>query len=103
MWWRRSPSPNAKSPSPQWLLKALGPTCSATRKATAIPWSAQALQEGFAGDQKLFAGASHSHMLMQWVFQRLIRWLICQKGEFKGAWRRDGDRRVAWTLQPLPK
>ena len=38
-----------------------------------IPWPAQALQEGCAGDQPLFAGTAHAHMTLEWVFHRLVR------------------------------
>ena len=38
-------------PLPQWLLKALGPQSATARKAGPIPWLAQVLQEGCAGDQ----------------------------------------------------
>ena len=42
-------------PLPQWLLKALGPQSATARKAGPIPWSAQVLQEGCAGDQPVFS------------------------------------------------
>ena len=57
---------------PQWLLKALGPTSAAARKAALVPWSAQALQEGCGRYQPLFAGVSHAHMTLEWVFRRLV-------------------------------
>ena len=37
-------------PLPQWLLKALGPQSATARKAGPIPWSAQVLKQGCAGD-----------------------------------------------------
>ena len=43
--------PNDPPPLPQWLLKALSPQSATARKAGPIPWSAQVLQEGCAGDQ----------------------------------------------------
>ena len=43
--------PNDLPPLPQWLLKALGPRSATALKAGPIPWSAQVLQEGCAGDQ----------------------------------------------------
>ena len=49
-WWRPPPAA-PKLTLPQWLLKALGPSSAAARKAAMVPWSAQALQEGCANDR----------------------------------------------------
>ena len=101
-WWRPTPpSPPPKLTLPQWLLKALGPTFAAAHKAALVPWSAQALQEGCARDQPLFAGALHAHVTLEWVFPRLrcqIRW----HGENKGTWWQDSERGGAWTRRPVP-
>ena len=43
------------TPLPQWLLKALGPQFATARKAGPIPWSAQVLEQGCAGDQPVFS------------------------------------------------
>ena len=63
-------------PLPQWLLKALGPLSATARKAGPIPWSAQVLQEGCAGDQPVSPRPPNSHMTVMWIFRRLIRCLI---------------------------
>ena len=60
--------PPPKLTLPQWLLKALGPTSAAARKAPMVPWSAQALQEG-CRDQPLFSGTS-----LYWVANRPVVW-----------------------------
>ena len=44
--------PNDPPPLPQWLLS---PHSATARKAGPIPWSAQVLQEGCAGDQPVFS------------------------------------------------
>ena len=49
-------------PLPQWLLKALGPQSTTAQKAGPIPWSAQVLEQGCAGDQPVFSCPPHSHM-----------------------------------------
>ena len=63
-WWTRGTGtgkfrlltpPMTPPPLPQWLLKALGPQSATARKAGPIPWSAQVLQEGCAGDQPVFS------------------------------------------------
>ena len=86
------PPPQVHLILPQLLLKALEPTTSTARKAVGVPWSALALQQGCAGDQPLFVGASHAHMTPQWVFWRLVRCLIRRLGDGKGAWKKDTDR-----------
>ena len=45
------PNPPTTLTLPQCLLKTLGPTSGAARKATLVPWSAEALQEGCARDR----------------------------------------------------
>ena len=62
--------PPPKIPLLQWHSKALGPSFAAARKATVVPWFAQALQERCARNQSLYAGATHTHMTMEWVFRR---------------------------------
>ena len=102
-WWRPTPpNPPSKLTLPKWLLKALGPTSAAARKATLVPWPEQALQEGCARDRPLFAGGSHAHMTLDWVFRRLVRCQSRRHGKNKGTWRRDGERGGAWTWHPLP-
>ena len=64
---------------PQWLLNAPGPQSATARKVGAIPWSAQVLEQGSAGDQPVFASTAHSHMTIMWIFRRLIRCLIRRK------------------------
>ena len=87
-------------PPPQWLLKALGPQSATARKAGPIPWSAQVLQEGCAGDQRV--PPPHSHMTVMWIFQRLIRCLIRRKeGEHRGTWGKDASRGGVWVYKPL--
>ena len=41
-------------------------------------------------------------MTPEWVFRRLVCCQIRRHGETKGAWRRDTQRRGAWTWQSLP-
>ena len=67
-----------------------------------VPWSARALQEGCTRHQPLFWDASHAHITLEWVFRRLVGCPIRRHGENKGTWRRDSDRRGAWTWRPLP-
>ena len=86
------PPPPQKLTLPQSLLKPLGRTSVAARKATMVPCSAQALQEGCARDQPLFSGATHAHTTLEWVFRRLVRCQIRRHGEKKGTWRRDGKQ-----------
>ena len=103
MWWRPTPpNPPNKLTLPHWLLKTLGPTSAAACKAILVPWSAQALQEGCAKDQPLFAGASHVHMTLEWVFGRSVRCPIRRHSENKGSWRRSNELGSAWTWHPLP-
>ena len=60
--------PNDPPALPQRPLKALGTQSATARKARPIPWSAQVLQEGCAGDQPLFSSPPHSHMTVMWIF-----------------------------------
>ena len=72
-------------PLPQWLLNGPGPQSATTRKAGAIPWSAQVLEQGCAGDQPVFSSPPHSHMTVMWIFRRLIQCLIRRReGEHRG-------------------
>ena len=96
-------APNHPPPLPQWLLKALGPQSATARKAGPIPWSAQVLEQGCAGDQLVFSSPPHSHMTVMWIFRRLIRCLIRRKeGEHKGPWCKDASRGGVWVWKPLP-
>ena len=69
---RKNPLPQ-KITLPQRVVKALGPGLTATRKAQVIPWSTQALQDNCAKEQPLFAGRTHTHMTLECVFRRLVR------------------------------
>ena len=62
--------PQSPPPLPPWLLKALGPQSASARKAGPIPWSAQVLEEGCAGDQPVFFSPPHSHMTVMSIFRR---------------------------------
>ena len=90
-------------PLPQWLLKAVGPQFGAARKAGAIPWLAQVLELGCAGDQPVFPSPAHSHMTVMWIFRRLIRCLIRRREgniEAPGVWL--PPRGGVWVWKPLP-
>ena len=82
------PHPPPQLTLPQWLLKALGPSFAAARKATLVPWLAHALQQGCTRDQLLFSGASHAHITLEWVFRRLLSCPARRHAENKGTWRR---------------
>ena len=85
--------PPCTPPLPQCLLKALGPQSPTTRKAGAIPWLAQVLEQGCAGDQPVFYSPAHSNLTVMWIFRMLIRCLIRRKeGEHRGAWGKDASR-----------
>ena len=87
------PHPMPPPPLPHWLLKALGPQSATTRKAGAIPWLAQVLEQGCAGDQPVFSSPTHSHMTIMWIFRRLIRCLIRRKeGDHRGTWGKDASK-----------
>ena len=105
-WWRRGKGTWWRLPPeiilPHSLLKALGPSSAATCKVAVIPWCVQVLQEGRAGDQPVFAGATHTHMTLEWVFRRRVRCQIRRQGETKGTWREDAERGGTWTWRPLP-
>ena len=81
---------------------------STVRNVAAIPWSALALHEGSAGMQPLFAGATHAHMALKWVFRHHVRWQICRHGEAKGKWSRDtthggtGCPPLSEPMSPVP-
>ena len=97
----RKLTPPITPPLPQWLLKALSPQPTA-RKAGPIPWSAQVLEQGCAGDQPV-PPPPHSHMTVMWIFRRLVRCLIRRKdGVHRGTWGKDASRGVVWVWKPLP-
>ena len=89
-------------PLPRWLQKALGFGSSNLGKAGAIPWSAQALEEGCGGDTPLFSALSKAHLTLKWVLRRLLRTLIRKNGDGKGGWNRDAGRGGAWVWTPVP-
>ena len=95
--------PTHPPPLPQWLLKALGPQSATARKAGPIPWSAQVLEQGCAGEQPVFSSPPHSHMTIMWIFKRLVRCFIRRKeGEHRGTWGKDASRGGVWVSKPLP-
>ena len=80
-----SPSGSSKPWAPSPLLPR--------RKAGAIPWSAQVLEQGFAGGQPVFSSPAHSHMTVMSIFRRLIRCLIRRNaGEHRGTRGKDASR-----------
>ena len=88
-------------PLPEWLLKTLVPQSATAQKAGPIPWSAQVLQEGCAGDQPVSSSPPHSHMTVMWIFRRLIGCLIRRKeGEHRGTWGKDASRGGAGSGNP---
>ena len=97
-------SPMTPPPLPQWLLKAVGPQSATARKAGPIPWSAQVLEQGCAGDQPVFSSPAHSHMTVMWIFRRLLRCLIRRReGEHRGTWGKDASGGGGgWVWKPLP-
>ena len=96
-------TPPMPPPPLQWLLKALAPRSATARKARAIPWSAQVLEHGCAGDQPVFSSLVYSHMAVMWIFRRLIRCLIQRKeGEHRGTWGKDASRGGVWVWKALP-
>ena len=96
------PNPPTEVTLPRWFLKALGLTSAATCKAAMVPWSARALEKGFARDQPLFAGTAQAPMTLEWVFRQLVRCRIRRHGEKEGTWQRDSKRGGASTWRPLP-
>ena len=67
--------------------QALGPQSASAPKAGAIPWLAQVLEQGCAGDQPVFSYPAHSHMIAMCILRRSIRCLIrWKKEEHRGTW-----------------
>ena len=99
---RSKPPPPPVLPLPPWPQKALWFGTSNLGKAGAIPWSAQALEEGCGGDTPLFSAPSKADLTLKWVLRRLLRTLIRKNGDGKRGWNRDAGRGGAWVWTPVP-
>ena len=97
MWWRPNPPDTpTKLTLPQYFPKGLVPTSAAVRGLH---------PRGLHKGSILFAGASHAHMTLEWVFCHLVRCQIHRQGENKATLRGDSETASeggAWTWRLLP-
>ena len=89
-------------PLPEWLQKALRKDSAVYRKAAAVLWLAQVLDQGCGPDQPIIFDPSKGHYTLRWVMYRLFWCRIRKNGEGKGEWRRDAAKGGAWHWQPVP-
>ena len=65
-----------------------------------VPWLAQVLEWGSAGDQPVFCDTNHNHMTVMWIFRRPMWCLIRRNCECKGTWGKDGSKGGIWVWKP---
>ena len=95
--------PPCTPPPPLAPLASQSPQSATARKAGVIPWSAQVLEQGCAGDQPVFCSPAHSHMRVMWIFRRLFWCLIRQREEeHRGTWGKDASGGGVCVWKPLP-